>query len=139
MNKTDLIKESDSKEEITAWLEIKRLIYIRNNTGEAPYQNKDGTYRRVKFGCPGMSDIQFWYRKRTVWCEVKSPKEYKYVMKHFDRIASGQKLKTKKDIHLLEQINFILNMRENGCLGFFASSSMEVEKELAKAAFDHPL
>lgn len=56
-------------------LEFFRFPHIRMNTGGTKYRNRDGSYRYVKFGMPGMSDL--WavipISGRTMTIEVKRP------------------------------------------------------------------
>lgn len=76
MNKADylkLIPESTIVNNCLYYLRQKGYIVWRNNTGGSKYQNKDGSWRTVKFGVKGHSDIfgisdtgkfVFWEAKR---------------------------------------------------------------------------
>jgi len=64
------------------------------------------------------SDILGIYKAKFCAIEVKTVKEYKFVIKHYARLLTGP-LKTKRDIHLNGQIAFIENIKLKGGIGGF--------------------
>ncbi len=60
MNKKAYLKtitESAILQNCLYYLKTKGYTVWRNNTGASKYQNKDGSYRTVKFGIKGQPDI----------------------------------------------------------------------------------
>lgn len=84
----------------------------------------------------GASDlIGLWKDGRFLSIEVKTKKEYDYVMKHYKRLKASKKVirkPTSKDDHLIEQIRWIEMVRKLGGLGFFSYSAKHTRKELLK-------
>lgn len=99
-----------------------RPIRTPSGTVMIPFQGE--FYRK------GMSDIIFLYKGKSFAFEVKTEKEYKWVVKHRDRLRkSARNLLTKKrDIHVREQIDFIEGFKHSGNYGDFVCNFEQVEK-----------
>lgn len=93
--------------------------------GAAKYKNKRGKERVVKFGEAGMSDILGLEKGNFFVLEVKTEKEFAYYVKHYNQIVSAPK--NKKQEHLLEQINFMQNVKDAGGYGWFVCSLTQVK------------
>lgn len=77
-----LIPERDQQKAVIEILEFAGFVVFRANTGVGRYQNKDGSYRSVRYGVPGFPDLFGWVHKdrpkirstpypRPFFCEVK--------------------------------------------------------------------
>jgi len=104
-----------------------------NNIGV--YDPKKQTYRtfKNKYCMRGVSDISGTFRGKSLRIEVKTPDEYKYIMKHYDELSSGIFTKNvKKKQHFNDQIRYLNRHSKAGAIAFFASSVDQVKEELAK-------
>lgn len=99
MNKKEYLKQIPEKsilEICLYFLKTKGYTVWRNNTGASKYQNKDGSYRTVRFGIKGQPDIIGYTDKgQFIFWECK---------------RHGKK-PTK------DQLHFIKDALENGALG----------------------
>lgn len=103
-------------------------VKVKNFIKLVPFKNK--YYRR------GLSDIEFLYRGKTFYFEVKTNKELKWwakkypTVKHIDPSTLTAN-KDKKVKHFLEQQNFLDNVNRTGNVGRFVDS-LEMVKEIIK-------
>jgi len=87
---------------------------------------------RSKHVINGISDVFLWLNGVFYCFEVKRPSEYKYVMKHYEKIKNSPvDLLNKKQKHLNEQIWFIENIRKQGFVGEFVCS-VEMVRDIIK-------
>ena len=79
-------------------------------------------------------DILFYYKGTTWNFEVKTPTEYKYIMKHYAKLSDPVILLNgnKKQVHLHEQIIALDRIRESGNYAFFTYSAMHVKQLFLK-------
>ena len=127
--------EAEVKHAIMNLLDLKRIMWWQQQVGMATYSDNKGKLRSVKYGEKGTSDLASIIggnksrniRGIYVVFEIKKPSAHRFLLKHYDRIASG-KCKTKRDWHLLDQINYIENIKDTGNLGYFVSSVDQVEQ-----------
>lgn len=88
---------------------------------------------KSKFVQRGVADILFWYKKKFIALEVKVPKEYNYICKNYLRISKSiPDMLSKKDFHILEQIEYLEGIRRNGFVGEFVCSLEQVRKILER-------
>lgn len=127
------LTESQIQSQIIDYLRAKGIRADRQNVGASQYTDKNNVTRFVKFGDKGMSDILGCIppEGKFLACEVKSEKQYNYVMKNYDRIKRGQ-IKTKRDMHLSNQIQYIEDIKRIGGVGLFACCIENVEDELKR-------
>ena len=84
-----------------------------------------------RFQPDGISDIFFFYKGQVFFIEVKTPKEFKYLMRNYDEIKNGNwKLRSgnstvEKKRRLQNQIIFIDEMTKLGFKGFFTCDSRD--------------
>ena len=111
---------------------VPNSIVIRNNNAPL-YDRKRECYRKPsRLYCPnGISDITFYYSGKAYAIEVKTEKEYKFVVKHYDRLLNGF-AKTKKDVHIQNQILFIESVKRTGNAGFFTCSLDDCINKMGK-------
>lgn len=102
-----------------------------NNTGI--YDPKKGGFRKVvnKYCPKGIADIVGSYNNLIAWIEVKTPEEYKYLMKHYEELRCYVGLDKKKN-HYRNQIAFIEGKKRVGNIAFFADSIDMVKEKLLK-------
>lgn len=97
------------------------LCYKLNNTGIYDPKLKDFRKVQNKFIPKGPSDIFGTYYSRSVYIEVKTPKEYAYLIKHYEELRKYVG-KSKAKNHLKDQIRFIESNSALGCIAFFTCS-----------------
>lgn len=79
----------------------------------------------------GMSDILFFRNGKFYALEVKTPKEHKYIIKHYEKLRDAiPEHLNKKQKHLHEQITFIENIKRAGGIGNFVSCLEDVKNIL---------
>ena len=134
--------EAEVSRSIVQYLTMSNVFWWRQNTGMAVYQDKYKGERRVSYGTKGSSDfgcIAGGNRSKGipgtyVAIETKTPKEHAFLVKHYDRIKAGR-CKTKRDLHLFDQITFIEKVKAHGGEGFFVSSLYDLVEEFRKHGF----
>jgi hypothetical protein len=67
--------ESDFVHVVLAWLKVAKPdgVFFRSNTGAMLRTDTGGRRRYVRFGVPGMADIQGCYHGKAYFIECKSP------------------------------------------------------------------
>ena len=63
-------KEKDILRSIRQYLDLRRVLYLRNNSGAL----RDASNRPVRFGQPGSADLILCFGGRFVSLEVKGPR-----------------------------------------------------------------
>jgi len=103
----------------------------RKNESVGVFDPTKRTFRKShsKYRINGVSDILGYYKNKSFAIEVKTESEYKFVMKHYDRIKNGG-LNTKRDRRLFDQISFIEMVKNHDQIGFFACSVDQVKENL---------
>ena len=79
----------------------------------------------------GMSDLFLFVGGRVIFCEVKVPEKYAYILRNWDKIKAyvpKPKVKGKKRVkpekeRYQEQMRFLENVIDKGQVGFFADGS----------------
>ena len=66
------LSERDVLNSVIQHLEIRKILYIRNNTGAASYTDKEEHHRFVRFGSKGSPDILFFRNNKSYAVECKS-------------------------------------------------------------------
>jgi hypothetical protein len=140
------ILESEVQMNIWEWLERLGLFPIKFES-QGTFDPRTGMRRKIIGGTKrkGVSDLFFTVGGRLRVCEVKTPDEYAYIMRNWDKIrvhvptppppkVKGEKQKKVNDkkLHYQEQMFFIDKMTEIGHGGFFADSVERVAIELMK-------
>lgn len=127
------MKESEIQREILEILyKIPNSIVLRNNNSPI-YDPKTDRFRKLnrRFQPYGVPDIFFFYDKKTYGIEVKTPKEYKYLINNFDEIKNGfyshksTNSTEKKKARMQAQILFLERMESVGHIGFFTCNARE--------------
>lgn len=88
----------------------------------------------------GLPDIFFFIGGKTVFCELKTPDNYGYIKRNWDKLLSftpmpkvkGQKKKYDRREQYQHQIFFIEEVRNRGQIAFFADSVKVICEELLK-------
>jgi len=111
-----LIPERDQQRSVVELLELAGFVVFRANTGVGKYQNKDGSWRFVKFGICGFPDL-FGYGAQygiaiPFFCEVK---------------RAG-----KKPTPI--QQNFLDSAKADGCLCLWGTCEM-IKEQLVKEGY----
>lgn len=109
MKATDFRKKCISeKQEQNQCLEILNGLpnfnVWRQNTGASRYQNKDGTYRMVRFSSKGMPDIMGYVKK-----DGKTIPFFWEVKRHNGKLSDTQKM-------------FLEKFEEDGCYASYGTS-----------------
>lgn len=124
------ITESSIEEAILVYLNYVVGAFAWKNPTAGYYDSKIGKFRKQKskFAINGGSDILLSY-KNVQAIEVKTPKEYAYLMKHYEELRNyiGP---CKKKNHLRDQIFFIEQINKTGNVAFFADSVERVREKL---------
>lgn len=121
--------EKDIQKGIIAYLKTIKTGYVLRISTTGIYDPKTKRMRTNQ-NQKGCSDILFFFRGKCTAIEVKTISEYRFVMKHYDRLRDIGKCRTKRDRHLHEQIMFIEGLKKSGNSGFFACSIEGVKEEL---------
>ena len=87
----------------------------------------------------GLPDLFFFIGGHTVFCELKTPENYGYIQRNWDKLRSfvpapkvkGQKKKYDRREQYQNQIIFIEEVRSRGQIAFFADSIQVICKELS--------
>lgn len=97
--------------------------------------------RRKSVNPQGISDLLYIFKGRSVFIEVKSEKEYKYIKKNYDKIKNGLWPVKSRNQHYKNQILFIEKSSEKGIPGFFTSTIDDTMKKLSSLwqDFQNPL
>jgi hypothetical protein len=100
-----------------------RVLRFRNNPIIRVINGREVPIRQSNRFCPrGVADIVFLYKSTSAWIEIKTEAEYKFVMKHYDRLRDCIP-KNKRESHLQEQIRFLEDVRDRtGNKAFFTFS-----------------
>ena len=124
------LNEKDIQKTVMAFLDTLRDGYFWENFSTGIPDKDKETGRRFTRNLPARSrkvpDILGILKGRGCAIEMKSPDEYKFLIKHYDRLKIGP-LKTKRDKHLAGQIDFIETYRAKGGLAGFACSLEQVK------------
>lgn len=143
------MKENKPKKEKESAIQTRTLGFLQSiDTLPCNFQNQgtvDPKGFRRKFNSSskrlGISDLFFFIGGKVVFCEVKTPEKYRYIMKHWDTLLSyepppkikGQKKKSDDKERYRNQIIFIEETNTRGQIGFFADSIAKLCEELLKA------
>jgi hypothetical protein len=131
-----VIKEKDIQNEILEYLQEHRIGSFERVNNTPAYSVKFGGYLRPsKYSKKGMCDIIGCISGRFIGIEVKTPSEFKYVNKLYNKISkniTNYKPISKKEEHVISQMRYIFEKNQNGALCFFADSVSRVEKILIK-------
>ncbi len=90
---------------------------------------KNGVMRKhkSKFIKKGVSDILYLSSGTFYAFEVKTPGEYKYILKHLEKIrATIPSQLNEKQLHIWEQEEYLQGIRVNGGVGSFVCSLGQV-------------
>lgn len=108
------------------------LFYKNNNVGV--YDTQKGIFRKnnSRFIPDGASDLYGSFYSISAYIEVKTPKEYAYIMKNYASLRDyfGD---CKKKSRYRDQIFFLESNQSMGNIAFFAESIERVKEELGKA------
>lgn len=108
------------------------LFYKNNNGGVYDTQKAIFRKNQSRFIPNGASDLYGSFYSIASFTEVKTPKEYTYIMKNYGRLK-GYFGDCKKQSRYRDQIFFIETNRSQGNIAFFAESVDRVKEELGKA------
>lgn len=127
------LTETQIEELILTHLNFKKRIFAWKVPKSGYFDTKRGIFRKQvsRFAINGNSDIAGFLPGKGLYIEVKTPKEYRYLFKHYEAIK-GFTGECKKKNHLKEQIDFIERAQASGNAAFFADSVECVEAELGK-------
>ena len=123
-------KEKDIENSILQWLSYQREGFYWKNNSVGIYDPKRKAFRLSKnpYFIRGVSDILGIYKGQFCAFEVKTPAEYRHVMKHWERYRIGQ-ITNKGQRRLVNQVDFICRIREKGGIAGFVCN-IEMVKEL---------
>jgi hypothetical protein len=121
------IKEFELVNTILNGLSILKLGSFDRINNVPTYNIKTQSYNRPSKWAPkGMSDIIGCYNGNAVYIEVKTPIEYNWTMKFYNRLTTEFKVTidnyqplSKKEEHILNQIKYIRSKIKVGAVGFF--------------------
>ena len=117
--------ETPIVQEILAALDHRKIGFFWRNNNAGIFDRKRNAYIRPsgKYAIKGVSDILGVSRGRFIAIEVKTLVEFKWYEK-FSQNMRGIKVGelNKKQLHALNQINFLNKVNENGGIGFFSHS-----------------
>jgi len=123
------LKESVIQASIVAYLKTIKLGYVLNVSTTGIFDPIKKQFRTNK-NQKGTSDILFFNRGKCTAIEVKTAIEYKFVMKHYERLKNISLCKTSRDKHLHDQILFIEGLKRSGNAGFFSFSIHDTKMKL---------
>lgn len=138
--------ESEVQAKIWEWAESLDMFPIKFES-QGTFDSRTGMRRKIIGGTKrkGVSDLFITVGGKLRVCEVKTPEEYGYIMRNWDKIRNhvpkpvppkikGVKRKPVNDSkqRYKEQMEFIEKMKELGHGGFFADSIQRVATELMK-------
>ena len=134
--------EKQIENDIVEYLRARGFMAVPIENG-ATYDPVTKTFRRPgKNKVPGIPDIWFAGRDEygvsiTGWLEVKTPADYDYIMRHYDRLEGRlyyrdglAKSTLKKLNHFADQIDFLNSARGLGVIGEFVDGIGCVEELL---------
>lgn len=133
------MSENDIQNSILQYLAIKKIGSFERINNVPVYDAKTKCYRRLsKYAKKGVCDIIGCYHGQFVGIEVKTPSEYKAVLRTYDKAVvegiDSYVPKTKKDEHFLDQIKYINEKNKNGGYCFFTYSLDHAISKLSKLA-----
>lgn len=120
--------EADIQKSILIALQVSRIGYFWRNNNVGVFDKAKNIYRKPssQFAPKGVSDILGVHKGKFVAIEVKSEKQFAYVERLIERTSErGIRLylpKSKNEVHLIEQIVFLENIKKQGGIGFFTYS-----------------
>jgi len=127
-----IIKKEPTHSEICRsvckYLSDRNIMFMQNNTGQAKYEGKDGRIRTVNFGSKGSADIFVWLPKIFVALEIKTKSDILFIRRNYSKLKQGQMTMNKRNIHIIEQNNFIENLKSIGHDGGFFNTVREVNE-----------
>ena len=122
------ITEEMITEMICQFLELLQKGQLNRIAPSGFFKNGAMRKHKSKFIKKGVSDIQFMYQGKFYVFEVKTPKEYKFVMKNIAEISRTPRvLLYEKKAHLKDQFDYITGIRNNGGIGDFVCSVDQVK------------
>jgi hypothetical protein len=111
-----------------AFLDMKGLFPMKlENQGTFDPIKKVYRGNRSRFKRKGMSDILFFYMGKAVFIEVKTPKTFSYIQKHFEKLESGF---VQSQSRITDQIRFQKEIEKRGNFAYFCDSIERAEKIL---------
>lgn len=122
--------EKDIENSILQWLSYLRdgVFFKNHSTGIYDPERKAFRLSKNPYFIRGVSDILGVYKGVFCAFEVKTPAEYRHIMKHWERYRIGQ-ITNKGQRRLANQVDFICRIREKGGIAGFVYS-IEMVKEL---------
>ena len=123
------MKESVIQTSIIKYLKLIKPGYVLSVSTTGIFDSKTKKFRTNK-NQKGTSDILYFFKSRCIAIEVKTLIEYKFVMKHYERLKNINLCKTKRDKHLHDQILFIEGLKKTGNHGFFTYSALDTRLKL---------
>lgn len=131
MKAVNSLTETQIEEMILRYLNALADSYVWKNptTGYFNPRLKRFVRQKSKFAINGKSDLMGFYKKKSIFVEVKNEAEYKYLIKHHEELKNyyGE---SEKKTHLRDQIQFIERAQKHGQIAFFACSIECVKKKL---------
>lgn len=114
-------------------LRVKKLISWKNEEFQKP-NKKYGEHRQRGYGLDIMA-VCYHQGGRHIEIDVKTPTEFAFVMKHWDRMRSylGKNLKYQR---LKRQIGRVEMVEQHGGLAFFACSWLQVQEIFKREMID---
>jgi hypothetical protein len=129
------MKEIEKKveNEILFYLDSRGLFPIKlENQGTFDPVKKIYRGNRSKYKRKGMSDIYFTYYGKPVFIEVKTPKNFKYIVKHYEELENGL---IPSQSRITDQINFMKEIEKRGGFAYFCDSAERAEKILDNISY----
>ena len=125
--------------DIIDWLNYQPWCLAKRVNPGARYDPKVKRWIKPKaqYSPPGIVDIDGVLAPdgKTLFIEVKTPKEYQYVIKHYDRIKTGIWDKKDKRRILQNQIIFMEERVKLGAIAFFSDSIQRTQNLLIAEGF----
>lgn len=125
--------ETQIEEMILGYLNALRDFFVWKNPTSGYYNPKLKRFvkQKSKHAINGKSDVMGFYKMKTIFIEVKTPVELKYLLKHYEELKRYFGPNEKKT-HLREQIEFVERAQKHGQLAFFADSIECVRKHITE-------
>ncbi len=129
-NKIKTESESHIQHQVIVFLTKIKNSRLFRNYNCVPFDSRTGKPKRKSSSLnpPGLPDLTFHYRGRTIYFEIKSKDAHRFILKHIDRlrteIAEG-KLESNK--HVKRQIKLMDDLIQIGIPCFFISSPEQVD------------
>jgi len=132
------MKESDIQREVLYTLSKIPNSKIQRINNTPIYDPKSGKHRMMnsRYQDYGVSDIFLLYKGIHFAIEVKTPKEYKYIMKNYDEIRNGffshksQNSTERKKARYQSQMIYIEDIIKCGGHGFFTCNDRHALEEV---------